>query len=69
MLRAPIFSVSPEDELKSLSPRVRILLLIVVPALAYAASLGGDFLYDDVDLVEKNRFVRDLSSLPEYIKK
>ncbi len=51
--------------MKSLSPRVRILLLIVVPALAYAASLGGDFLYDDVDLVEKNRFVRDLSSLPE----
>ncbi len=44
-----------------MSARLCCLLLVIVGAAAYANSLGGPFVFDDVAGIEQNRSIRSLA--------
>jgi len=42
-----------------------VLTIIAVGAAVYANTLGGQYLWDDIHLVENNAFIRDAARIPE----
>jgi len=47
------------------SPKIHILLLVLITIVIYADSLGGDFIYDDKPMITTYDFVKDVSNIPK----